>query len=57
MYLNVQLFLSRCHGNFENKHKSSSEIEKITNEGKIILNKEMSNGENFPASGVKMIQG
>lgn len=38
MYLKLQSFLSRCGGNFQNKHKNSSEKEKIPCLGKIILN-------------------
>jgi hypothetical protein len=41
MYLKLQSFLSRYGGNFENKHKNSSEKEKAANKGKIILNKQM----------------
>ncbi|HIK08214.1 MAG TPA: hypothetical protein IGS40_26620 [Trichormus sp. M33_DOE_039] len=39
MYFKLQGFLSRCQRNLLNNHKNSIEITKITNQGKIILNK------------------
>jgi len=43
MYLKLQSFFSRFGGNFQNKHKNSSEKEKIACLGKIILNMQMFN--------------